>query len=1412
MCGLVWFRLVDLDNHTLLLVENQLLSEILLPTPSVGEGPAPAPAEIHILCRLSCCSFSARANMSSDAVLDPTIPGVESNKALCNGQDQDVLDMEVSRDMNGSSDAHKGHDKVNKSVITPNSSDSDTKDGINKNRKKVVNEHEKVNDAMEKKVVSTKQKLNMSELDSDDDSRVDMKSKMLSSKNIKDGSEIKFSTKKTSDIEKGSESDSNSNSTSNSNHYTGPTGMDEHVKATPILEKDVLDSAEEESSNIQESETELEDDHKKNARSKASPSIAREPKTSSNASTKANLGNENESEADYEIKIDASIKADSDVEKSSEVGQSTDDAGVSQLNTDAEASTDSQTSEVVIKEEPMDTEFDKSTPSRSGQQNTPSSSSRPKRSRKQKQPQQSVAVPDMRVKPEPSEGDDSILNTETTVVRPKSPTKSCSVMQEDLSSLSQALVETGATSSDAESLYETGSNRMVCAVGSKVALVASSGEASGDNITCYWCNFCPFKTEKKDVLVKHIMEHRFHCMICSFQSYNRVDVIHHSMECHPDYDDTAKSLLYCTFLPDFLNGGMSGDSNAGSKRKLPDSSLDAGPIGKHSKLSANQSNSSSVNIRSDRGECAFEMEVDEVDDPNDPTVQEHQGRIMVPSGRRGGRKKPAQRTQNRLLAPNVPVGPPTTYPPPGNMPVVVGTTANRMFLIRDPTDNSMSSVIMQNTAGTAGTNASSIQSIASNIVQQNPLPTTTPQKATPLPSTPKSTAKPPPKKTAGNVTVSSGLCWKCGYCDFITLRQAFLKTHLKTKHGTKAHKYVAMLISSQEEMEKIKLQDAQVLRMPESALTSAASLSSTITAANLSSNRTYADTAAHNAEEVPEMTEEEMAQSNEPLSYKCAHCNFTNLTQGKVKDHMFMKHPACVYYALDMRAVKLKQRQYLFFCLKRDCDFSSKDTNGYLQHTETCTPWTEDTRGVDEEIKRSLEFTKQFAQKIAGKTLDMVKNLKNSKNAEYSCIFCSYVSNNNTRLKKHVLTNHSDRDAVMKDLQALKMNKKEMVYFCRICLWETRTSSDVGGHMASRHKDAPIEPPSQITNVMIGSDGQEASPILPTYPPASVVTVMPTAPKPKPKKVHIDESDMQRMRDDYVAHHVQVTPPTPSRRPRREAAAKAQRKFLDVDQYPPIYSCIKCNEMCFGITLMRKHILEAHPGEALLALDIDQTKTAGQDLCCLCPDTECNFLSVNGEGVIAHATDKHGFELDHPLLIGLKEAVHEANSPPPSPPPPVMPSPAKSSFRVKLTPSTTSSFLEAYECLYCMGIVCSTVDMMKEHFEEIHAGEDIIFRDCAAWRQHLPSRTYMCSEINCSFTSVEQKDFTLHGLAHKQAVIFECSLCQWFTTDETYVPQHKTELHNDSVAAVSMQITLDLDGDGNIMKKIGNMVIKQEPV
>ena len=47
---------------------------------------------------------------------------------------------------------------------------------------------------------------------------------------------------------------------------------------------------------------------------------------------------------------------------------------------------------------------------------------------------------------------------------------------------------------------------------------------------------------------------------------------------------------------------------------------------------------------------------------------------------------------------------------------------------------------------------------------------------------------PPHKEPEKKVTLSSGLCWNCGYCGFVTLSQAFLKIHLNAVHHGKAHK------------------------------------------------------------------------------------------------------------------------------------------------------------------------------------------------------------------------------------------------------------------------------------------------------------------------------------------------------------------------------------------------------------------------------------------------------------------------------------------------------------------------------------------------------------------------------------------------------------------------------------------------
>ena len=155
------------------------------------------------------------------------------------------------------------------------------------------------------------------------------------------------------------------------------------------------------------------------------------------------------------------------------------------------------------------------------------------------------------------------------------------------------------------------------------------------------------------------------------------------------------------------------------------------------------------------------------------------------------------------------------------------------------------------------------------------------------------------------------LCYR--YCDFVTLSQTFLKTHLNTQHTGKAHKYVAMLVSSQEEMNKIKEKDAQMYANPgpQLSLTSYAGnkvkqTTPTVTAKPADAKDGEATkkddessgsgiqsprdggSQAEDSEDEEYIPEEE--KKKYPLTYKCAHCNFNAPVCFKIKEHLQMKH------------------------------------------------------------------------------------------------------------------------------------------------------------------------------------------------------------------------------------------------------------------------------------------------------------------------------------------------------------------------------------------------------------------------------------------------------------------------------------------------------------------------------------------
>jgi hypothetical protein len=947
-------------------------------------------------------------------------------------------------------------------------------------------------------------------------------------------------------------------------------------------------------------------------------------------------------------------------------------------------------------------------------------------------------------------------------VRPKSPTRTCEIPQKDMSHIGQTLMEMGVYEKSTETSFESMTHEMVCGVASKAFVLTQEGVNIQTDMQFYWCNFCPFKTEYKKSLLQHVMEHRFHCKFCTYQSFSRADVIRHASKEHADFKSTAESLRYCTFLPDFLQLQVNS-----KKRKIEEENE---PVTKKAKTykpgpKSKKDEKSKVAM----ADTMFEMEVDEVDEDdneNESSEEEHESvdKVISPS------KKDIQATTKPVPVPKTPVIPKT--------PIV-----------------------------TASPGASTILSVA------------------PKPTIPTPTQKNHPGKT-NTVTVSSGLCWNCGYCDFVTLSQTFLKTHLNTQHGGKAHKYVAMLVSSQDEMNKIKERDNQMYLSPNPALLlGSPTVSSSTSAAEVEKTVASHSKAEDNGEDVMDSdSDEEYIPAEEkkkyPLTYKCAHCNFNAPVCFKIKEHLLFKHAGCVLYALDMRAVKLKQKRYVFFCHRQNCSFTTKKTEEYLNHSESCTPWLEP--GCPEKIetaaKKCLELTRNFSTKISQKAFQMARNFKTSKTAEYACVHCSYTSNNNTRVKKHVLANHKDSDTVMRDLQASKMKKKTTVYFCKICLWETRVDGDLGEHLKEKHNEdapRPMASSSDATPVPKSPSSPEKSPLMPKIVSVTSGKAAMTTPtssvsgsdeddieddddsEPEHQEpddgfegLEIPDEDIQRMMDDYITD--EASRGKSSGRPNRAAAAKASARVQAQGHSPTLYKCLHCQHLNFGETLMKRHMATVHPKVALRALDVKKRSQKSNPYICFCPKDLCKYVHSNEENVANHAEQNHAINRDSAEIKAILQPFVPASSP------------------EKHIISGGKSFAQ-YECLFCKtSVQRNTTLKMRQHILAEHPEKEMIFRDCVARKARRACRVFMCADITCVFFTTDQKEIALHKLAHDNTRIYECSECQWFTTTLDTVGGHMAALHQGKQVS-TIEICLELDDEGNVVRKVGGTVIKQEP-
>ncbi|KAK3590769.1 hypothetical protein CHS0354_017285 [Potamilus streckersoni] len=1021
------------------------------------------------------------------------------------------------------------------------------------------------------------------------------------------------------------------------------------------------------------------------------------------------------------------------------------------------------------------------------------------------------------IKPKPNgaaDQNETSIGT-TTIVPPRSPTSCCSIPQDDIAHISHALVEEPVIGDNGEKVNNSLRLDMVCAVGSKVMLMTSGGQSLAMDITCYWCNFCSYRSERKEALLQHIMEHRFHCKYCKYQSFSRADVIRHCNKEHDMFADTAKTLKYCTFLPDYLQSGMIREDNETGKRKA-ENNLDSEPNAKLAKTSEEKravgKGAKNTKAKDDEYE-AFDMEVDEVDEgPSYPDVEgdeqdESETKVISPKktpvpvasvpithviGLNSAQPLTAQSLPVLAPAPNSAfVSSPILSSVLGQTsPSVVGLVGQPLLATTSqPIISSVHSIATsQSTSGPFITNViSGQQAVAAATAGAEPITTPTP----PPPLPPSESLK---KQNV--VTVSSGLCWNCGYCNFVTLSQSYLKIHLNAKHQGKAHKYVAMLVSSEEEMKRIKKSDAEMMNAPPGGgmVTVGGTNVTTPSYALPSSSQVVID----NAEKVSGEREEGISEEEKkkiPQTYKCAHCNFSATQYDRVKSHLLLRHQSSVMYALDMKAVKLRQKRYLFFCLKKDCEFSTKDLEDFTNHTDECTPWLDGNQDdIDTGLVKALELTRQFAAKVAGNALLGQKDHRSEKTAEYGCYYCSYVSNNNTRVKKHVLSNHKDRSPMIKDLMGDKKSKPT-VYFCSYCLWESRDGSELEIHLRERHNDVTEAekhknpPVQQSSSPNIVDETSSSSPFLSTASSASSEN------EDEQGDLDFDgnipEEEIERAMEAYITD--EASRDMQSGRPVRASAIRAQVKVRAHGHTPTLYMCIHCQEIAFGANLIRKHIRNMHKKQPLRAIDVKRKINHQQNLTCICPKEGCQFVSQEANEMLNHATKEHSLPKSDPDLTKLQEKF--------VPPANVFPSKGNAS---------KNSATEVYECLYCStSIMFHSKSDIKEHMLVKHSTEEFIYRDVVAWKNKQASRFYLCVSDQCSYSTTEQKDYTIHTLAHQNAHIYECAKCQWFTAERNLVSEHVKQMHSGE-QVTTMEIDLTVDANGEVVKMVGGTIIKQE--
>ncbi|XP_076465257.1 uncharacterized protein LOC143297013 isoform X2 [Babylonia areolata] len=543
------------------------------------------------------------------------------------------------------------------------------------------------------------------------------------------------------------------------------------------------------------------------------------------------------------------------------------------------------------------------------------------------------------------------------LMRPKSPTRGCVIPERDKSHFSLALMESKVGCEKGEKMFRVQEHEMVCAISSQTKFLNQEEDlVSSVDISCYWCNFCTYSTMDKSFLVQHIMEHRFHCKHCSYQSFSRADVIHHSVHTHPGFQETAAITQYCILLSDYLRIHSPSEIQLDHREKRKDPPQDNG--GRRSqpaiKVTRNDVNKDMVQKSYSADFDLFDIHVEELKDSED-------GEGLGASQEACSKSSSASSSSSSTAL--------SCQPDPGShmSSLVSGLVSQPM------------SAVTQSSASKGG------QPVITQVYSASTLPLTL------APDSPTSRNTQPASRTAPQCspyTSPSPLCTNsigvgamqqmccnfhrsCGHCTCTSTSQSRIKDTPAIQYSEEPPSYMAHIkfeggihtppaVSSGSAEHKLKSEVA----METDSDTAALSHAEPCVKVGLEEME---------EEDPPVLMKQETVEAEDPsvplrvplpihsqsqdvTVFKCYHCSCISPSLRHLRCHILSCHRGKCLVAVGMGVCRTSSQ--VFMCPRIDCKFSCSSGPIFLSHSQECTPWlTSETAHIASHLRECLEAT-----------------------------------------------------------------------------------------------------------------------------------------------------------------------------------------------------------------------------------------------------------------------------------------------------------------------------------------------------------------------------------------------------------------------------------------------------------------------